>query len=71
MSADTASPSPFAGIAWEPGVAKPDPILLADGIHRNFGGLTAVNVDHVEIQRGRIKALIGPNDACKTTFINL
>ena len=32
MSADLGSPSPFAGVAWEPGVAKPDPILVADGV---------------------------------------
>jgi branched-chain amino acid transport system ATP-binding protein len=35
-----------------PGVAKPDPILVADGVMRRFGGLVAVDVDHVEIQRG-------------------
>ncbi len=71
MSADLSAPSPFAGIAWEPGVAKPDPILVADDIRRNFGGLTAVAVEHVEFQRGRITALIGPNGAGKTTFFNL
>jgi branched-chain amino acid transport system ATP-binding protein len=55
----------------KPGSAKPDPILIADKITRQFGGLTAVNVDHVEIQRGSITALIGPNGAGKTTFFNL
>ncbi|HUF33888.1 MAG TPA: ABC transporter ATP-binding protein [Acidimicrobiales bacterium] len=54
-----------------PGVAKPDPILVVDGIRRSFGGLMAVDIDHLEIQRGVITALIGPNGAGKTTLFNL
>ncbi|GLW12247.1 hypothetical protein Misp01_73750 [Microtetraspora sp. NBRC 13810] len=60
----------FAELASEPGVPKPDPILVVNNVVRRFGGLTAVNVEHVEIQRGSITALIGPNGAGKTTFFN-
>ncbi|GAA3658147.1 ABC transporter ATP-binding protein [Nonomuraea antimicrobica] len=60
----------FKDLAREPGVPKPDPILVVDNVVRRFGGLTAVEVEHVEIQRGSITALIGPNGAGKTTFFN-
>lgn len=55
----------------EPGVKKVDPIITIDKVHRQFGGLTAVDVEHLEIPRGVITALIGPNGAGKTTLFNL
>jgi neutral amino acid transport system ATP-binding protein len=61
----------MAGVDAEPGSAKPDPILKVDGVVRQFGGITAVDVEHLEVQRGIITALIGPNGAGKTTFFNL
>lgn len=61
----------LAGIATEPGVAKPDPILIARGLQRFFGGLHAVDVDKLEVERGTITSLIGPNGAGKTTLFNL
>src|SRR4051812_7789082 len=67
----SAARAALSGVLNEPGASKPDPIVVADGVRRTFGGLIAVDVDHVEIQRGVITALIGPNGAGKTTFFNL
>jgi len=60
-----------AGFEATPGAPKGDPILVVDDIVRQFGGMTAVDVSHLEVQRGIITALIGPNGAGKTTFFNL
>jgi branched-chain amino acid transport system ATP-binding protein len=64
-------PTDLSTLPQEPGVAKPDPILVVDDMRKRFGGIVAVDVDHLEVQRGIVTALIGPNGAGKTTFFNV
>lgn len=47
------------------------PTLLAcEGLTRRFGGLVALEDLHLEVRRGEILGLIGPNGSGKTTMIN-
>jgi len=72
MPADVgANRDALRAVPWEVGAPKPDPAIVADQITRTFGGLAAVNVEHVEFQRHCITGLIGPNGAGKTTLFNL
>ena len=48
-----------------------DHILTCTGVQKHFGGVTAVDVNHLEVERGSITALIGPNGAGKTTFFDI
>jgi branched-chain amino acid transport system ATP-binding protein len=58
----------------EPGsfvAEKEDLILSTRGLTKRFGGLVAVNDVSLGVERGSIKAIIGPNGSGKTTFFNL
>jgi branched-chain amino acid transport system ATP-binding protein len=46
------------------------PLLQADDVTMQFGGLTAVNKVSMTVNEGEIIGLIGPNGAGKTTFFN-
>ncbi|TFG03592.1 ATP-binding cassette domain-containing protein, partial [Candidatus Thorarchaeota archaeon] len=46
-------------------------ILNTSELTKRFGGLVAVNDVSLDVERGSIKAIIGPNGSGKTTFFNL
>jgi len=48
-----------------------DPLLVADNVRKEFGGLLAVNDLDFTIPERSIVSLIGPNGAGKTTFFNM
>lgn len=48
----------------------PEPILVTEGLHKNFAALVATDSLSLEIMPGGIHAIIGPNGAGKTTLIN-
>lgn len=48
-----------------------DPLLVARGLHRQFGGIKAADGVTLEVGRGEIAGLIGPNGSGKSTFFNL
>jgi len=46
-----------------------DVVLRADGVRREFGGVTAVAGVTLEVHRGTLTGLIGPNGAGKSTLL--
>ena len=45
-----------------------EPLLVVDRVTKSFGGLVAVNSVSLEVRRGEIVGLIGPNGGGKTTL---
>src|ERR1700682_5601233 len=48
-----------------------DTVLRCAGIERSFGGLKALNGVSLDVHRGEIFGLVGPNGSGKTTMVNV
>ena len=46
-------------------------IISSKDLHVEFGGVKAANGVNLQIHRGQIASIIGPNGSGKTTFLNL
>jgi ABC-type branched-subunit amino acid transport system ATPase component len=47
------------------------PLLVGTGLHKRFGGNSAVDACNIEVAANTITGLIGPNGSGKTTLFNL
>ncbi|UUT35658.1 ATP-binding cassette domain-containing protein [Microbacterium elymi] len=47
------------------------PLLAASGLHRRFAGVQAVDDVSLQVDRGEVVSIIGPNGSGKTTTLNL
>ena len=53
-----------------PDLAKSsEPMVRANGVHKNFGALTVLKGIELTVQRGEVMCLVGPSGSGKTTFL--
>ena len=70
----TAEPVDTSGIQplnLDIAVTETTPLLKLEGMQKFFGGLRAVDGIDLEVSRGTVHALIGPNGSGKTTTLNV
>jgi branched-chain amino acid transport system permease protein len=60
-----------AGLQLSPATTGGDTVLSVRGLSKHFGGLKAVDNVDIEVRRGSVHALIGPNGSGKTTTLNV
>jgi branched-chain amino acid transport system permease protein len=69
--AKTKAPAPSAPLKLIPATVGGDIVLEVIGLSKYFGGLKAVDGVDIQVKRGGVHALIGPNGSGKTTTLNV
>jgi branched-chain amino acid transport system permease protein len=62
---------PIAPFKLDFPVSGPAPILQLINVNKHFGGVRAVDGIDIDVARGTVHALIGPNGSGKTTSLNV
>ena len=68
-NAEAVAPAPSFHI--EDCAGSGEVLLTVKGLAKHFGGLKAVDGVDMQVRRGEIQALIGPNGSGKTTILNM
>jgi branched-chain amino acid transport system permease protein len=69
--AQTKAPPAAAALQLKPATVGGDIVLEVTGLSKYFGGLKAVDGVDIQVRRGGVHALIGPNGSGKTTTLNV
>ncbi len=67
----TRAPASAAPLVLKPARVGGDIVLEVTGLSKHFGGLKAVDGVDIQVRRGGVHALIGPNGSGKTTTLNV
>jgi branched-chain amino acid transport system permease protein len=71
LRSKTRTPAATATLQLKPATVGGDIVLEVTGLAKYFGGLKAVDGVDIQVKRGGVHALIGPNGSGKTTTLNV
>jgi branched-chain amino acid transport system permease protein len=71
LRSKTPTPPATATLQLKPATVGGDIVLEVSGLAKYFGGLKAVDGVDIQVKRGSVHALIGPNGSGKTTTLNV
>ena len=67
----TVAPAAIRPLEFDILMSDSAPILRLENLQKHFGGVKAVDGINIEVGRGTVHALIGPNGSGKTTTLNV